>query len=99
MVTANDLSHFCDARTVSARWKCLTAKHTNSGGSARNPAASKHSVDDVGDQSSEQFVWIQTTNIHATLEDQDLDIGRDNAKVLICRDFRYFEKDAVEILD
>lgn len=49
------------------------------------------------DQSSEQFVRIPTTKIHARLEDQDKDIGRDNAKVLICRDFRYFGKDAVEI--
>lgn len=49
------------------------------------------------DQSSEQFVWIPTTKLHATSEEQDRDIGGDNAKVLICRDFRYFGKDAVEI--
>ena len=50
-------------------------------------------------RSSGKFVWISTTRIHARLEDQDKDVGGNNAKVLICRDFLYFGKDAVEIPD
>lgn len=49
------------------------------------------------DQSSEKFIWDPTTKIHEKLEEQEKDIGRNNAKALICRDFRYFGKDAVEI--
>ena len=51
------------------------------------------------DQSSGDFARIPSTTIHAELQDQEKDIGGDSAKVLMCRDFRYFGKDAVEVPD
>ena len=49
------------------------------------------------DQLSGQFVWNQSTNIHPEPEEQHKDVGGNNAKVLLCRDFWYFGKEAAEI--
>lgn len=55
------------------------------------------------DEASGRFARLTTTDIHISQVDQDRDLGQypsyKNAWVLMCRDFRYFGRDAVRIPD